>query len=98
MCHGEPDTIDAPSLGPPPDRFQYADWARWPPQARSTAGPDAWNGVVMSRLEWPVTGPAWVTGEIDRIVPPQIVSRRGAAEDTWAPWTDRPCMTNGSTW
>jgi hypothetical protein len=25
MCHGEPETIDAPSLAPPFERFQYAD-------------------------------------------------------------------------
>jgi hypothetical protein len=80
MCHGAPDTIAAPSEAPPFERSQYADWARWPPHARSTAGRAALNVTTKSAELLPSGDLAWVGPLIEVIVPPQMVSRRGAAE------------------
>src|SRR5262245_21662264 len=96
MCHGDPETSEAPSRGPPFFVSQYADWARWPPQARSTAGPVALNTTSTSAELLPSTGPLCFGLEIETIVPPQIRSRRGAAEYASAPVTARPFATNVS--
>src|SRR4026207_2080878 len=37
--HGAPEACPARSDGPPAERFQSADGARWPPHARRTAEP-----------------------------------------------------------
>src|SRR5436190_3888960 len=92
MCHGEPETIAAPSLGPPFERFQYADWPRWPPQASRTAEPVARKLTRMSPLLLPFGEPLWTGDVIEVMVPPQIVRRRGAAEYSSAPWTVSPSI------
>src|SRR6266545_5724743 len=50
ICHGAPDTRDAPSRAPPAAVSQYLDWARWPPQARRTAGPVETNVTTKSAV------------------------------------------------
>src|SRR5439155_17357361 len=80
MCQGAPETSPAPSAGPPAARFQYEDWAMWPPQARSTADPFVWKRTRTSAALLPEAEPEWTGFEIERIVPPQIVSRRMAPE------------------
>src|SRR5215211_264265 len=96
MCHGAPDTSPAPSRAPPMERSQNADWARWPPQASSTACPVALNRTMKSAVLLPSGDPLWVGPLIAVIVPPQIVSRRGAAEYASAPLTGMPLARYGS--
>ena len=80
MCQGAPDTSPAPSRGPPAAMFQYRDWARWPPQARSTAALVELNLTTNSAVLLPDVEPACVGPLMDVIVPPQIVSRRDTPE------------------
>jgi hypothetical protein len=80
MCNGAPETSPAPSRSPPAARSQNADCARWPPQASRTAEPVDVNRTVMSAVLLPSTGPLWTGAPTEVIVPPQIVSRRGAPE------------------
>ena len=46
----------------------------------------------MSAVLLPLGEPLWAGGEIDWMVPPQMVRRRGAAEYCSAPWTVRPSI------
>ena len=96
MCHGAPETIDAPSRGPPPAVSQYLDWARCPPQARRTALPVDLKVTTKSAVLLPAVEPAWVGPEMPVIVPPQIVSRRGDPEYAWAPSTVSPFVLKPS--
>lgn len=96
MCHGAPETSPAPSRVPPAATSQYLDWARWPPQARSTADPVDVNETVTSALLLPAVEPECLGTETDWIVPPQIVSRRGMPEKTSATLTESPLVENGS--
>jgi hypothetical protein len=80
MCHGAPDTSPAPSRGPPPAMFQYRDWARWPPQARSTADLVDVKWTTNSAVLLPDVDPACFGPLMELIVPPQIVSRRDTPE------------------
>src|SRR4029079_1741021 len=80
ICHGAPDTSEAPSRAPPPAVSQYRDWARWPPHARRTADPVERKRTRMSAVLLPLTLPAWAGRLIDVMVPPQIVRRRGEPE------------------
>ena len=70
----------APSGPPPLALSQYADWARCPPQARRTALPVDLKRTRKSAVLLPFGEPAWVGPWMAVMVPPQIVSRRGAAE------------------
>jgi hypothetical protein len=70
MCHGAPDTIEAPSLAPPRDLSQYDDWARWPPHARRTAERVALNFTTKSAVLLPSGEPEWTGPLIEVIVPP----------------------------
>ena len=80
MCHGAPDTSPAPSRAPPVDMFQYRDWARCPPQARSTEDPVESKRTTNSAVLLPDVEPAWTGPVMELIVPPQIVSRRDTPE------------------
>ena len=86
----------APSRGPPLALSQYADWARCPPQASRTALPVDLKRTTKSAVLLPFTEPAWVGPSIAVIVPPQMVSRRGAAEYFSAPLTVEPLAWKGS--
>src|SRR5262245_46354276 len=70
MCHGAPDTIAAPSEGPPRDRSQYADWARWPPQESRTADRVFLKVTKKSAVLLPSGEPECTGPLIERIVPP----------------------------
>src|SRR5689334_14897256 len=96
ICHGAPETSDAPSRAPPAAVSQYLDWARWPPHARRTADPVERKRTRISAVLLPLTFPACAGRLIDVIVPPQIVRRRGAPEYFSAPETDRPFALNVS--
>jgi hypothetical protein len=50
----------------------------------------------MSAALLPFTEPEWAGRLIEVMVPPQIVSRRGAPEYFSAPATERPLATKGS--
>src|SRR5262249_7323525 len=76
MCHGAPDTWLAPSRTPPARAFQYDDWARWPPQASSTALPVDLNETRIATLLLPDAEPEWTGWLIEVIEPPHSVSRR----------------------
>jgi hypothetical protein len=96
MCHGAPETSPAPSRTPPAARFQNLDWARWPPQARTTADPVDANLTTNSAVLFPPVEPAWTGPLIDAIVPPQIVNCRETPEYHSAPATDNPSVANPS--
>ena len=93
MCHGAPETCAAPSGAPPLALSQYADWARCPPQASRTAEPVDLKRTRKLAVLLPFTDPAWVGPWMLVIVPPQMVSRRGAPEYVCAPLTAQPVGT-----
>ena len=70
MCQGAPDTIAAPSEVPPPERSQYADWARWPPHDSRTADRVFVNVTRKSAALLPSGEPECTGPVMDVIVPP----------------------------